>query len=423
MRQFFTFLFVVLIAAAGYTALGEYGYHDYWVPVEFSSQSKQDEKKVEINIDLENLSEQTNELLKAGKVKQSVDHLNEKLKNLKDNQRKQYEHKILFLLGKGYEKLGQDKKARQKYTAYLEKRPDTDRKAEVLYRIGKTHSEDLAKRESYFRRAVKEAPYGDVAENVAKDYESAIGTDPGPVKKLLHLSLRFRHLTESGTGERKQLYKKLQKASDNVFKAGETYLDAEEYQVQSGDLLSKIADKFQVGMGWINYTNHRSLPVTGPHAADIATRLRPGDRLIIYPGTLSMDVYKSDFKLSLFYNDIYFVTSYPVGIGKGGGEKTPTGSYKVTDKSAKPAWTHPETGEVLSYQDPDNILGTRWIGINLSGYGIHGVNEEKNDTIGTASSMGCIRMKNVKCETVYDMIPNGIPSLSEDRVPTVRILE
>jgi len=218
------------------------------------------------------------------------------------------------------------------------------------------------------------------------------------------------------------MYQEIQEAAVTVFRTGDKYLDAKRYTVKSGDALSRLARKFNVGMGWINYTNHRSLPVTGPNADAIATRLRPQDRLIIYPGRLYLETYISDTRLNVFYKDLYFVKSYRVGVGKGGAEKTPRGEYIVTNKSAKPRWTHPETGEVLEYDDPDNILGTRWIGINLSGYGIHGIDPELEDTIGTKSSMGCIRMQNRNCEELYDIIPNGVQSLADQHVPVVRIL-
>jgi lipoprotein-anchoring transpeptidase ErfK/SrfK len=40
---------------------------------------------------------------------------------------------------------------------------------------------------------------------------------------------------------------------------------------------------------------------------------------------------------------------------------------------------------------PGNPVGTRWMGLNRAGYGIHGTNEPKS--IGKAASHGCIRMR------------------------------
>ncbi len=425
MRQFASFLLVLLIAAAVYTALGEFGYHDYWQPIEFRSEKEGEStsKTVQVKLNLDDIEEQASKFIERGNVKETIQSLNQKLQDLQGNQRKKHEPKIQFWLGRGYAQVGQSEKARAKFQRYLELRPDSDRKAEVLYYLGKTYQSDRKKRESFFRRAAELDPLGEVAKKVAKVYESALGPDPTPVKELLNLSLKLRHLTESGSEERKQMYQKLQEPADKVFKSGEKFLDAKEYVVQQGDALSRVARKFNVGMGWLNYTNHRSLPVTGPNADAIATRLRPQDRLVIYPGRLYLETYIRDTRLSIFYKDLYFVKSYRVGVGKGGAEKTPTGEYIVTNKSAKPRWTHPETGEVLEYDDPDNILGTRWIGINLSGYGIHGIDPELEDTIGTKSSMGCIRMKNRNCEELFDIIPNGVQSMDDELIPVVRILK
>ncbi len=433
MRQFFTFLFILLLATVGYNLLGEYGYHDYWVPVRINTKTNTNNNEndtdetqtIDVKIDLDNIEDQASDLMKSDQVRHAVESLEERLNDLTEDQREKYEPKLVYWLGRGYARVGNQEKARSKFQTYLELRPDseTQRKAEVLYRIGKTYTADLDKRESFFRQAAHLDPYGEVGKKVAEAYPSALGNNPSPVEKLLRRTLRFRHLTESGTDERRQLYEKLNETADAVFRSGDPYLDAETYTVQSGDVLSNIARTFNVGMGWINYTNHRSLPVTGTHADDIATRLRPDDRLVIFPGRLSLVVYIKDTRLSVFYRDLYFVKSYEVGVGKGGAEKTPTGSYVVTNKSAKPRWTHPETGEVLAYDDPENILGTRWIGINLSGYGIHGIDPDLEDTIGTKSSMGCIRMKNINCEELYDMIPNGVQSLPEEHIPEVRIFQ
>jgi hypothetical protein len=54
---------------------------------------------------------------------------------------------------------------------------------------------------------------------------------------------------------------------------------------------------------------------------------------------------------------------------------------------------------------PDNPVGTRWVGLNQKGYGIHGTNEP--GSIGKARSHGCIRMRNHDIEQFFTMVSVG----------------
>jgi lipoprotein-anchoring transpeptidase ErfK/SrfK len=49
-----------------------------------------------------------------------------------------------------------------------------------------------------------------------------------------------------------------------------------------------------------------------------------------------------------------------------------------------------------------NPVGTRWIGLSVKGYGIHGTNAPKS--IGHAASHGCIRLRNQDVEKLYTML-------------------
>ncbi len=53
----------------------------------------------------------------------------------------------------------------------------------------------------------------------------------------------------------------------------------------------------------------------------------------------------------------------------------------------------------------DNPVGTRWLGLNLKGYGIHGTNAPRS--IGPARSHGCIRLKNRDVEQLFAMLRVG----------------
>ncbi len=115
----------------------------------------------------------------------------------------------------------------------------------------------------------------------------------------------------------------------------------------------------------------------------------------------------SDREVSLYEFD-ELVTSYPVAVGKDGWE-TPTGTFLVKDMNDHPAWYQPITGEVIP-PGPDNPLGSRWIGFWSDGddvhqIGFHGSNQE--GSIGEAVSHGCLRMRNLDIEQMYEQVSEG----------------
>ena len=53
----------------------------------------------------------------------------------------------------------------------------------------------------------------------------------------------------------------------------------------------------------------------------------------------------------------------------------------------------------------DNPLGTRWMGLSLKGYGIHGTNVQSS--VGKAISHGCFRMRKQDVEELYTLVKVG----------------
>lgn len=94
-------------------------------------------------------------------------------------------------------------------------------------------------------------------------------------------------------------------------------------------------------------------------------------------------------RLLFLFKNAALIQTYPVAIGK---EATPTprGIFKVVNKKII---RHP------------SVFGSRWIGIDDTGYGIHGTNNPA--LIGKAVSNGCIRMYNSDVEAVFAAISIG----------------
>ncbi|KUO52897.1 MAG: hypothetical protein APF76_14835 [Desulfitibacter sp. BRH_c19] len=69
---------------------------------------------------------------------------------------------------------------------------------------------------------------------------------------------------------------------------------------------------------------------------------------------------------------------------------TPPGTYHIVTKIVNPHLT---------------VLGTRWMGLSIPRYGIHG--PPAPWTIGTMASLGCVRMYNHIVKEVFPQVPMG----------------
>lgn len=81
---------------------------------------------------------------------------------------------------------------------------------------------------------------------------------------------------------------------------------------------------------------------------------------------------------------------------------SPQGVFTVVTRIPNPTWYTP--GKVVG-PGKANPLGTRWLGLSLKGYGIHGTNVPRS--IGRAASHGCIRMRNADVEELFEMVSMG----------------
>lgn len=162
------------------------------------------------------------------------------------------------------------------------------------------------------------------------------------------------------------------------------------YVVQQGDSLYKISRKF-------NTTVESMKKMNGLYSDTI----RAGQKLKADISTYSVHVDKSDNILVLKKNGLPYKT-YTVSTGKN--NSTPVGVFKIVDKMVEPAWTKPGVGIVVP-GDEQYELGTRWMPIDVPGYGIHGTNDESS--IGAQVTAGCVRMKNSDVEELYDIVTRG----------------
>jgi len=161
------------------------------------------------------------------------------------------------------------------------------------------------------------------------------------------------------------------------------------YTVKSGDSLSKIAKKFNTTINLIKRANNLTSNI-----------IKTGQTLKVNTCPFSVVVDKSQNLLFLKRKD-EVIKTYLVATGKD--NSTPIGEFKIVNKLEKPTWY--KTGAVISPDSPENILGTRWMGFDLKGYGIHGTTEPKS--LGSQVTLGCVRMKNQDVEEMFDIVPQG----------------
>ena len=88
------------------------------------------------------------------------------------------------------------------------------------------------------------------------------------------------------------------------------------------------------------------------------------------------------------------------------------GDFRVGKKRKDPTWYVPESicaeGRGLPAQvpaGPDNPLGSRWMTIGRTSYGIHGTNVRWS--IGREATHGCLRLYEDEIQRLYDRVPEG----------------
>jgi lipoprotein-anchoring transpeptidase ErfK/SrfK len=107
-----------------------------------------------------------------------------------------------------------------------------------------------------------------------------------------------------------------------------------------------------------------------------------------------------DRKLALIENG-KVVKTYTVAVGKPT-TPSPVGTFSIERRVMNPTYSH--DGRIVA-PGPNNPVGTRWMGLNVRGYGIHGTNAP--NSIGKAASHGCIRMAKDDLEELYALVKAG----------------
>ena len=161
------------------------------------------------------------------------------------------------------------------------------------------------------------------------------------------------------------------------------------HEVKNGDTLGKIAKEYNTTVELIQKSNNIKKDV-----------IRAGQKLRIWRGKFNIFVDKSQ-NILILKEDNEVVKVYRVSTGEK--NSTPVGEFTIVNKLEDPVWFN--RGVVVPPESPANVLGSRWLGFDMPGYGIHGTIEP--ETIGQQMTAGCVRMLNKEVEELYSLIPIG----------------
>jgi lipoprotein-anchoring transpeptidase ErfK/SrfK len=122
---------------------------------------------------------------------------------------------------------------------------------------------------------------------------------------------------------------------------------------------------------------------------------RDSKRLYLYRGVKA----KGAMKIKARFGVATGLPQYP----------TPLGRFTIATMQRNPWWYPPDSdwaeGAEPVPPGPGNPLGTRWMGLSISGIGIHGTPDAAS--IGYSASHGCIRMRIPDAEWLFERVRVG----------------
>ena len=368
---FITVIVVLLVVAYGYS-----GYRKYAL-------------NRELNL--------AREYYNKGDLSSAVQHLSNILDKAKGSES---ETEVFYYLGKCYLSLDELDKAKEYWESLKSKSNNYDIVAETYFSLAIIDKEtgNLSSSVKNYEKVIESYDNSDLADdaiwNLAVIYK--MNGELEKAKQMLD-SIIENYPQSNLIGS---VQKELGEINIGLLFSPKMISGSEEYIIQKGDTLVGIAQKFGTTVDLLKTCNKLE--------SDI---IRPGDRLKVVTGKFSIVVDKTRNTLILKIIESGLdpeevtervIKIYNVGTGTGG--STPEGEFTVNSKLINPPWYKAGYG-AIPFGDKRNILGTRWLGFNSTGYGIHGTWDP--ESIGKQSSAGCVRMHNKDVEELYKILSIG----------------
>ena len=150
---------------------------------------------------------------------------------------------------------------------------------------------------------------------------------------------------------------------------------------------------------------------TGREATAAVKKLRATLRISQLPPAIA--IARGDHQLRLYRvvrKKTVLWRRFGVAVGQSA-YPTPRGLFRIVTKQRNPWWYPPDSPWAKGLKPippgPGNPLGTRWMGLNVSGVGIHGTPDAAS--IGYSASHGCIRMRIPQAEWLFNHVRVGTP--------------
>jgi lipoprotein-anchoring transpeptidase ErfK/SrfK len=147
-------------------------------------------------------------------------------------------------------------------------------------------------------------------------------------------------------------------------------------------------------------THQRTVRIRAARVDPRVTRARYGPIVVIRRESKRLHFYRG-MRLWKVLGVATGQSSYP----------TPIGRFSIVTMQRHPWWYPPDAewaeGQEPVPPGPGNPLGTRWMGLSVSGVGMHGTPDSAS--IGYSASHGCIRMRIPEAEWLFNRVRLGTP--------------
>lgn len=336
--------------------------------------------------------QEANALLKNSQYNEAL----EIFKKIQTKSKGETKTEILYKMGICYQKTGDTEKSEELWNGVLNS-PYLSHHPEIYWELAqqrlKEKKFDQAK--AYYSKIIEEFPSHPLAEKAVLG-PIYIYTAQGEFEKAKEGCKKIIENPQSHATKETAI-DKLGEINIALLFSPTPTKTSETYSVQMGDTLSDIARKFNTTVALLQKANN----IKGSF-------IKPLQRLKITPNKFSITIDIKSNELFLNYDDELF-KRYKIASGAPK-SPTPTGNFVIKNKMKNPPW-YPPTGGIIPPDSPENILGSRWMGLWENGiktsYGIH---ESINPAdIGKYISNGCVRMVEKDLEELYDIVTVGTP--------------
>ncbi len=183
---------------------------------------------------------------------------------------------------------------------------------------------------------------------------------------------------------------------------------AERVLVAEGETLLQIAFDHRVGFEALQRLN----PEVDPWIPDPGTMVQLPTHFVL-PSVEPTGLIINVPEMRLFDFSVEPFRVYAVAVGDPD-DPSPIGRFRVGTKRIDPAWRVPESIQrerpslpAVVPPGPDNPLGSRWMTIGATSYGIHGTSTRWS--IGRMATHGCVRLYDDEVQRLFEEVPTGTP--------------